>query len=252
MWIIISCILHLALLLGGAFHWKNSEVVALESVNQKINMSFTGKSENSQSLVKNIEDTAKKNKNTESEKEKKKEIIKKVDRNSLENPKVKKEEVLKDKIEEKQEDKVQDERQEELLDLKSLEDNRGNTGNEESGEIKKDKLSKEGLKNVGDGVYIAENQSVEGIVYNIISEREPEYPMIARRLGYKQSVEVKVKFLVGYNGNIEKIEFENEDIGMGFRNEVEKALKKWKFSEIKFRDEKIKMYFYKSFIFNQN
>lgn len=241
MWIIISCILHLVLLLGGVFHWKNSEVVALESVNQKINMSFTARDENAQSVVKNIESEREK-------KKEKKEIVKKIDRNPMENPKIKKEEVLKDKIEKEQEDKIQ----EELLDLKSLEDNIESMKSEDSGETKKDESSKEGLKNIGDGVYIAENQSIEGIIYSIISEREPEYPMIARRLGYKQPVEVKVKFLVGYNGNIEKIEFENEDIGMGFRNEVEKALKRWKFSEIKFRDKKIKMYFYKSFIFNQN
>lgn len=100
----------------------------------------------------------------------------------------------------------------------------------------------------GDGGYIA--LSSAGIHYEILSEVEPEYPSQAEKIGYGQTVKVKVKFLVGLKGNIEKIEILESHQKLGFDEEVKKAIKRWRFKPIYHYGKNIKVYFMKDFVFN--
>lgn len=116
---------------------------------------------------------------------------------------------------------------------------------------KKPTLSNDNFIQLSNGVYAAKNQGVEGLKYSVISQPDPEYPLPAKRIGYNKEVIIKVRFLVGFDGKIEEIKFYGDDIGLGFRDEVTKALNKWEFSPITVKNEKIKLYFYKVFKFNQ-
>lgn len=98
-----------------------------------------------------------------------------------------------------------------------------------------------------DGVYTA--NSSEGIEYKIIKEIEPDYPLQALKINYKKVVKVKAKFLVGLNGNIERVEIINSHKKLGFDDEVRKALYSWKFQPIYYKNKNIKVYFVKEFVF---
>lgn len=97
--------------------------------------------------------------------------------------------------------------------------------------------------------YIAKNQDIEGLNYKILVSSDPDYPILAKKANYKNTVIVKTRFLVNGEGKIEEIKFYDEEIKFGFHDEVEKSLKKWKFSPVKLNGEAAKMYFYKTFVF---
>lgn len=97
--------------------------------------------------------------------------------------------------------------------------------------------------------YIAKNQDIEGLNYKILASSDPDYPILAKKANYKNTVIVKTRFLVNGEGKIEEIKFYDEEIKFGFHDEVEKSLKKWKFSPVKLNGEATKMYFYKTFVF---
>lgn len=99
----------------------------------------------------------------------------------------------------------------------------------------------------GDGGYIA--LSSEGINYTILNEIEPDYPSQAEAIGYSIKVIVSVKFLVGLNGEINKIEIIKSHAKLGFDEEVKKAIKQWKFKPIYYHGKNIKVYFEKDFVF---
>lgn len=99
------------------------------------------------------------------------------------------------------------------------------------------------------GNYIAKNQDIEGLNYKILALSDPDYPILAKKANYKNTVIVKTRFLVNGEGKIEEIKFYDEEIKFGFHDEVEKSLKKWKFSPVKLNGEAAKMYFYKTFVF---
>ena len=99
------------------------------------------------------------------------------------------------------------------------------------------------------GNYIAKNQDIEGLNYKILASSDPDYPILAKKANYKNTVIVKTRFLVNGEGKIEEIKFYDEEIKFGFHDEVEKSLKKWKFSPVKLNGEAAKMYFYKTFVF---
>lgn len=100
------------------------------------------------------------------------------------------------------------------------------------------------------GNYIAENQNVKGLEYKILYSPEPEYPLMAKKAGYLKSVVIKVRILVDEEGRVTDIRFYDENKKFGFHQEVEKTLKKWKFTPIKLNDKPVKMYFYKNILFN--
>lgn len=108
----------------------------------------------------------------------------------------------------------------------------------------------DGLVKDGTGTYIGDQRSSQGIGYRIKREVDPNYPMMAKKVGFKDEVVIQTKFLVGLNGKIEEVIFLNNFNKYGFQKEVEKALRKWEFEPIIYHGENIKMYFYKDFRFN--
>lgn len=98
-----------------------------------------------------------------------------------------------------------------------------------------------------DGSYIA--SSSDGIEYQIINQKEPVYPEQAKRIRYSKTVVVKAKFLVGLSGNIESIKIIESHNKLGFDKAVLDALNQWKFKPIFYRNKNIKVYFTKSFVF---
>jgi len=112
-------------------------------------------------------------------------------------------------------------------------------------------VSSEGNLSSGEE-FIAKNQDIEGLKYNIISSSDPEYPIVAKKANYKNTVVIKVRFLVNGEGKIEEIKFYDNETKFGFHEEVENSLKKWKFSPPKLNGKSVKMYFYKSFVFKLN
>lgn len=98
-----------------------------------------------------------------------------------------------------------------------------------------------------DGSFIA--SSSEGIEYQIITQKEPLYPQQAKKIRYSKVVVVKVKFLVGLNGDIEDIKIIKSHSKLGFDKAVTDALREWKFNPIFYKNKNIKVYFTKSFIF---
>lgn len=109
----------------------------------------------------------------------------------------------------------------------------------------------EGLVELDDGSIAARNQGVKGLSYGFIAQPEPEYPDIARKMGFNNEVIIKVRFLIGYEGRVEDIKFYDDMSNFGFRNEVEKALNHWRATPITVNGEKVKLYFYKSFKFEK-
>ncbi|MCQ8211963.1 energy transducer TonB [Cetobacterium somerae] len=100
-----------------------------------------------------------------------------------------------------------------------------------------------------DGVFTA--VSLDGIEYEIIKEIDPQYPLKARKIGYNGVGIVKVKFLVDLDGSIKNIEFISGETKFGFKEEVEKALKKWKFKPITYKGKIIRVHFEKEFKFKK-
>ncbi len=100
-----------------------------------------------------------------------------------------------------------------------------------------------------DGVFTA--VSLDGIEYEILKEVDPSYPIKARKIGYNGMGVVKVRFLVDLDGSIKNIEFISGENRFGFREEVEKALKKWKFKPIIYKGKAIRVHFEKEFKFKR-
>jgi TonB family protein len=96
---------------------------------------------------------------------------------------------------------------------------------------------------------IPQNQYEKGLKYKILKADEPEYPSKAKRLRVRTEVRVKVKFKVNLKGYVEEIELLSPKDALGFATEVEKAIKKWQFSEINFNGESSEFYFVKEFVF---
>lgn len=100
------------------------------------------------------------------------------------------------------------------------------------------------------GTYVGDQRSMGGFGYKILREVDPKYPQMAKRIGFKDEVVLKTKFLVGTKGKVEKVIFLDNFEKYGFHTEVEKALYKWQFAPIIYHGQAIKMYFYKDFRFN--
>lgn len=101
------------------------------------------------------------------------------------------------------------------------------------------------------GGKIGANQNISGLLYEIISSPEPQYPIQAKKIRLKEEVVIKARFLVGLDGKVESVEILSGTDRYGFRNEVQKSLKFWKFKPIIYKNENIKLYFYKDFTFQQ-
>ena len=101
-----------------------------------------------------------------------------------------------------------------------------------------------------DGVFTA--VSLDGIEYEILKEVDPQYPIKARKIGYNGVGSIKVNFLVDIDGTVKDVKFISGESKFGFREEVEKALRKWKFKPIIYKGKIIKVHFEKEFKFKKN
>ncbi len=100
----------------------------------------------------------------------------------------------------------------------------------------------------GDGSYTALGSG--GISYEILSEAAPRYPRAARSIGFNKVVRVRVKFLVGLDGQVETTEIITRNIpDLGFKEAAVEAVKKMKFAPIYHQGRNIKVYFQKTIVF---
>lgn len=100
----------------------------------------------------------------------------------------------------------------------------------------------------GDGSYTALGSG--GISYEILSEATPRYPRAARSIGFNKVVRVRVKFLVGLDGQVETTEIFTRNIpDLGFKEAAVEAVKKMKFAPIYHQGRNIKVYFQKTIVF---
>ncbi len=263
--LIISCIIHLMVV---AFVMKMPQTPPLEigRVGERIEVRMTSSKVGTPSEAKKgsgSEDQKKRiEKKPEIKKEEKK-VEKKVERKPAEKPKKKVERVEK-KLEEKQEVVAAPEAAEEItkdaleevaadnpkVTEKSEEAVEG-TGSEDltAGALDGNQLD-EGLVRLSDGSLSAKHQGVKGLSYGIISNPEPTYPSVAKRLGFKGDMVVRVVMQFDSNGNLEDFRFVDERDKFGFANEVEKILKNWRLTPIEYKGQLVNMKFHKSFRFS--
>lgn len=103
-----------------------------------------------------------------------------------------------------------------------------------------------------DGSYAVKNQGISGVSYKFLSNPDPNFPSAAKKLGFSKTIEIRVKFLINLEGTVEDIIFYGDDPGMGFREEVRRALKKWRVTPVTLDGKKVKLFFYKGFTFKVN
>lgn len=102
---------------------------------------------------------------------------------------------------------------------------------------------------LSDGSYMAKHQGVKGLSFGFISSPEPDYPSLAKRLGFKDEMIIKVIMEFDSNGRLSDMKFIGDEDRFGFRNEVEKTINQWRLTSIKYNNMNVKMRFYKSFKF---
>ena len=175
------------------------------------------------------------------------EILKEVLEEKLE------EKIDKPKIEEKKREVIKKENKKDSKPKKVLEKKKNESAkkSKQSENINTPTNTNTDLIELSQGVFAAKNQGVQGLKYSFISQPDPEYPLAAKRVSYTKEVSIKVRFLVGLNGEIEDIKFYNNKDSLGFQKEVEKTLNKWKLTPVTLNNKPIKLYFYKEFKFNQ-
>ena len=129
--------------------------------------------------------------------------------------------------------------------------------------IPKTKTKKEGLSDNQEedsniiksknGILLVKNNSL--LHYEILHMPEEKFPKKARHARLTKSVVVEAIFIVDIEGNTKDIDTKSdfEDyITLGFKDEVEKSIGKYKFSPVYYKGSKVEALFYKKFIFNQN
>lgn len=114
---------------------------------------------------------------------------------------------------------------------------------------KNDFLDKNRFIQGKDGIFTAIKS--DGIEFEILKEVEPKYPVIAKKMGYSGSGKVTVKFLVDLDGEVKNIRIIAGESKYGFKEEVLKALKKWRFRPIVYEGKRIRATFEKTFIFSK-
>ncbi|WP_319371557.1 energy transducer TonB [uncultured Ilyobacter sp.] len=125
----------------------------------------------------------------------------------------------------------------------------GTTGKNENRITESDDGIGVGFDKLSDGSIVAKNQGVAGLKYGFISSPDPDYPAIAKKLGFDGEILVKVRMLVGENGSVEEIKFYNQKDKFGFTDEVRKTLKNWRLTPVRVGDRNVKMYLFKTFRF---
>ncbi len=271
--LIISCIIHLMVV---AFVMRVPQTPPLEigRVGERIEVRMTSTKAGTPSEAKKGSGSEDQKKKIEKKPEKKveekreeKKVEKKVERKPVEKPK-KKAEKLEEKVEKKSEEKLEvvaatesveettkDTSGEAAADISNVteesEETVEGTGDEDltAGALDGNDLD-EGLVRLSDGSLSAKHQGVKGLSYGIISNPEPTYPRVAKRLGFKGDMVVRVVMQFDSNGKLEDFRFVDERDKFGFANEVEKILKNWRLTPIKYKGQLVNMKFHKSFRFS--
>ncbi len=272
--LIISCIIHLMVV---AFVMRMPQTPPLEigRVGERIEVRMTSSKAGTPSEAKKGSGSEDQKKRVEKKPEKKveekreeKKVEKKVERKPVEKPKKKAEKVekkLEEKVEEKPEVVAASEAAEEITKDASEEVAADNltakeeseeavegTGSEDrtAGALDGNEQLDEGVIRLSDGSLYVKHQGVKGTTYGFVSTPLPAYPNVAKRLGFKEEIVIKVLLQFDSNGNLEKYKFVGERDKFGFTNEVEKVLKNWKLTPIRYKGEPTGMGFYKSFKFS--
>jgi periplasmic protein TonB len=135
--------------------------------------------------------------------------------------------------------------------MDSMEETKKQKENKSTDQNSQEKEIRTGFVKLADGSIAAKNQGVKGLSYGFISQPEPKYPEIAKKMGFNSDITIKVRFLIGYDGHVEEIKFYDDIEKFGFRNEVNKALDQWRSTPITVNGDKVKLYFYKKFKFKK-
>jgi len=93
----------------------------------------------------------------------------------------------------------------------------------------------------------------EGLSYKILQAPTPSYPFKAQILNLKESVEIVAEFTVDLEGKVKDIQLSSDFSDFRFYNfdkNIEKALKKYRFTPIYYKGEKVEVRFKKRFEFN--
>lgn len=147
-------------------------------------------------------------------------------------------------------DTVQEKRNE--VPLESAAETKTQQENQITDQNSQEKEIRTGFVKLADGSIAAKNQGIKGLSYGFLSQPEPNYPEIAKKMGFNSDITIKVRFLIGYDGHVEEIKFYDDVEKFGFRNEVKKALNQWRSTPITVNGDKVKLYFYKKFKFEKN
>lgn len=135
-----------------------------------------------------------------------------------------------------------------------------NLSKEKSNENLEEKQDgKEKLENKDENILSISNGEImvrdnDELVYKIIRMPEANYPSRAKRQRIEEVIKVEASFVIGTNGRVKNIELSSnfrEFTSLGFAKEVENNLKKYKFSPIYYRGQKVEVLFYKVFIFDR-
>lgn len=262
---IVSLILHICLIFILAMSGKKQE--PLQNVGKKIPVNMTtfkseknsGKSEDL-SLKKNKPSEPRpenKEKIKEEKKKKEKKIVKKKTEEKPEPKPVENKKTVKIPEEEKPQEK-----KETLINEEEITANDGNdtekdetpqknspTPNHNQKPSEKNDEMGEGFVQLDDGSLAAKHQGIEGLSYGFISKPDPGYPVLAKKLGYRGEMVVKVRLLINEEGKVQEIKFYTKKDKYGFCNEVEKTVSNWKLTPVKVGNKTVKMYLFKSFRF---
>lgn len=277
--LVVSCIIHL-MVVAFVMRMPQTPPQKIGRVGERIEVRMTSsktgtpseakKGSGAEDQKKRVEKKPeiKKEEKREEKKLEKKVTEKKVERKPVEKPKKKAEQVekkLEERVEEKPETVAASEAVEEVAkdtteegaadNPKVTEENEEaveGTGSEDltAGAIDGNEQLDEGLVRLSDGSLSAKHQGVKGLSYGIISNPEPTYPSVAKRLGFKGDMVVRVVMQFDSNGNLEDFRFVDERDKFGFANEVEKILKNWRLTPIEYKGQLVNMKFHKSFRFS--
>lgn len=268
--LIISCIIHL-MVVAFVVRMPKTPPLQIGRVGERIEVRMTSAKAGTPSEAKKgsgSEDQKKKvevkpEKKKEEKKEEKKLPEKKPERKPVEEPKKKAKKVEKpeDKseavaapevVEEKAKDTSKDTGVDKPVVADESEKTAKGTGDEDltAGAIDGSEQLDEGLVRLSDGSLSVKHQGVKGLSYGFISNPEPVYPSVARRLGFKGNMVVKVIMQFDSNGDLKDFRVVGERDKFGFTNEVEKTVRNWKLTPIRYKGQQVNMRFYKSFKFN--
>lgn len=101
----------------------------------------------------------------------------------------------------------------------------------------------------GDGTFSA--RGAGGFQYRILYEEPARYPKQARSLGYGKSVSVRVRFLVGESGRVEKTVVLTKHLPkLGFEEAALRSIGKLEFEPIRLHGKPISVWFVKTFHFS--